>query len=101
MSLLTESLAREVVGSRFLVSTVRRSPASQELDAAFALLGRMVGDEQTADMLDTKGEFETMVFGCNEDGDVLDWGELDFARYDSEDAALAGHAAMVKKWNEA
>lgn len=42
--------------------------------------------------------FETMVFPCDAEGRVTDWGDKDCERYSTEAAAKAGHAAMVAKW---
>lgn len=42
--------------------------------------------------------FETMVFTCDADGKVTDYGEEDSDRYSTEADALAGHEAMVAKW---
>jgi len=44
--------------------------------------------------------FETMVFPCDEKGNVTDWGDVDSERYSTEDEALSGHAAMVDKWSK-
>lgn len=35
--------------------------------------------------------FETMIFRCNADGKVTDWGELFADRYDTIDEATTGH----------
>ena len=42
--------------------------------------------------------YETMVFRADSDGKVTDWIEVDGQRYATEDAALAGHRAMVAMW---
>lgn len=42
-------------------------------------------------------EIETMVFSCDEDGNVTDWGELYCHRYNSDEEAIAGHAIMLNK----
>jgi len=39
--------------------------------------------------------FETMVFPSKDD-----MGELDMSRYSTEADAIAGHAAMVEKWQK-
>jgi len=44
--------------------------------------------------------FETMVFPCNEIGEVQDWEELDKKNYQTEEEAKKGHQAMVKKWKK-
>lgn len=41
--------------------------------------------------------FETMVFPANEDGKIIDWGELEMKRYATWEEAEAGHVAMVEK----
>lgn len=41
--------------------------------------------------------FETMVFRRRANGD-LDWSDLACDRYATWDEAVAGHAAMVKRW---
>ena len=43
-------------------------------------------------------EYETMVFKCDKDGDVEDWGELDKENYETEEEAKKGHKKMVEKW---
>jgi hypothetical protein len=42
--------------------------------------------------------YETMVFRNGDDGEPLDWGEIDSDAYNDEAAAEAGHAAMVEKY---
>lgn len=44
-------------------------------------------------------EYETMVFSCDKDGKVEDWGELDKENYSTEEEARQGHKKMVKKWS--
>lgn len=44
--------------------------------------------------------FETMVFPCDANGKVADFGDLDCDRYSTEAEALAGHAALVAKWKQ-
>lgn len=39
--------------------------------------------------------FETMIFACNVDGEVTDWGDLYCDRHDDGDAANAGHDRAV------
>lgn len=41
---------------------------------------------------------ETMVFPCDEKGNVTDWGDLDAYWYESEEEAEEGHFEMVEKW---
>ena len=42
--------------------------------------------------------YETMVFSCDSDGNVTDWGELDAEWYDTADEMRIGHARIVSKW---
>ena len=42
--------------------------------------------------------YETMVFACNNEGEVTDWKDLDCKRYHSLEEMQAGHKAMVEKW---
>lgn len=44
--------------------------------------------------------WETMVFSCDADHNVTDWGELDADWYASFEEAQKGHKAMVEKWKE-
>ncbi len=41
------------------------------------------------------GEYETMVFPCDTDGNVTDWGDLHCDRYETYEQAVAGHAGVV------
>ena len=43
-------------------------------------------------------DWETMVFECDAEGNVEDWGELDCERYDSQEEAKEGHNKMVEEW---
>lgn len=42
--------------------------------------------------------WETMVFKCDDEGNVSDWGELDWNIYDNEEEAIVGHQQMISKW---
>ena len=42
--------------------------------------------------------YETMVFKCDENGNVENWKDLDCDRYSSQQAAIEGHDNMVEKW---
>lgn len=42
--------------------------------------------------------FETMVFECDEKGNVISWEDLDANNYKTEKEAELGHQKMVKKW---
>lgn len=44
--------------------------------------------------------WETMVFRCNENGNVLDWMDLDSELYINENNAFKGHDEMVEKWKD-
>lgn len=44
--------------------------------------------------------WETMVFACNERGEVIDWRSLDMENYETQTGAAMGHYGMVKKWRE-
>lgn len=44
--------------------------------------------------------YETMVFPADEDGEVLDWGELDVDTYRDWQEMKEGHDEMCKKWKE-
>lgn len=39
--------------------------------------------------------FETMVFACDESGEITDWLDLDAKRSASHEAAIIAHCAMV------
>ena len=56
-------------------------------------------------LIDTRhtfdGYYETMVFRCNEDGNIVreeDWLELDGDRYPSAAEMCDGHKRMIDKW---
>ena len=42
--------------------------------------------------------YETMVFACDNEGNVTDWLNLDEEWYDSPEEMQTGHKAMVEKW---
>ena len=42
--------------------------------------------------------WETMVFECNENGEVTSWAELDVDIYEDYEEAKAGHEEMVSEW---
>ena len=44
------------------------------------------------------GEYETMVFKSDEEGNVKAWGNLDKNNYSTEKEARKGHKQMIKKW---
>lgn len=68
---------RTVVNNKYVVSTVLLLGAAHLYD----LMGR--------------DEFETMVFPCDEQGNVTNWRELDCRRYHSVEAARDGHNDVV------
>lgn len=39
-----------------------------------------------------------MVFECDENGKVTNWGELDVDRYENYEEAKEGHEKMVSEW---
>lgn len=44
------------------------------------------------------GQYETMVFPTDAEGEVTNWREQAFDRYPTEEAARAGHEAMVENF---
>lgn len=73
----------------YCVSTVSLgSPISTIFDPMLSLVDRKFA---------SPGGYETMVFP-QEDNNIIDWGELDFARYSTEEEAITGHHNMVEKW---
>lgn len=42
--------------------------------------------------------FETMVFKCDKNGNIIDWSELDVDMYDNAEKAEEGHKEMIEKW---
>lgn len=42
--------------------------------------------------------WETMVFPCDERGNVTDWGDLDCSRYYTASSAMAGHEIVCQVW---
>lgn len=44
--------------------------------------------------------WETMVFPCDANHNVTDWGDLDADWYASFEEAQEGHKAMVEKWKK-
>ena len=73
------SIARTVVDG-YVISTVKL-PGAENYPDLFA--GHM---------------YESMVFRADSDGKVTDWSEVDGQRYETEDAAHAGHASLVAMW---
>ena len=90
-------------GERYVVSTVVLDSLIKQMDGALIAFGDMFGiSNEDIERFDpsTPGDYETMVFPSDEDGNALDYTELDFARYDSEDLAIEGHNVMVNRWKE-
>lgn len=59
------------------------------------------GDNQfvlvdTTQMID--GSFETLVFSCDEEGNILDFKDLDCDSYTLEEEAICGHQRMIENW---
>ena len=42
--------------------------------------------------------FETMVFRCDQNGNVSNWLDIDVDRYFSYEEMLEGHVCMINKW---
>ena len=72
-------IARTVVDG-YVISTVKL-PGAENYPALFA-----------------DHKYESMVFRADSDGTVTDWLEVDGLRYETEDAAHAGHASLVAMW---
>jgi hypothetical protein len=53
----------------------------------------------TANIHYVGGEYETMVFPADANGEVADWTERDCQRYGNMEAALEGHEVMVAAWD--
>ena len=77
----TNAIVQEVLPNGYWVSTV------------FLALNHQFGDGPPL-------FFETMVFPCDETGNVISWSKEDMNRYTTEDEALDGHVAMCAKWLE-
>ena len=93
-----QSVESTVLSNGYLVSTINLDKGvTRELDALIGTLQGVIGTGGRADF-STPGSYETMVFACDEQGEVTDWRELDFARYTTEDDARAGHEDIVARW---
>lgn len=44
--------------------------------------------------------WETMVFPCDENGEVADWVDIDAKWYDTEGQAYDGHKIMIERWKQ-
>lgn len=89
-------LHRTKVGE-VVVSTIRLSSTVKGIDS---FLGIYDDELDRPAKLSAPGDYETMVFHCDEDGEVKDWTEVDFARYSSDTDAFAGHYELVEKWSK-
>ena len=56
------------------------------------------GEHYLIDTADIIGAYETMVFACDEEGNVDDWSDLDCEQYSTWDEAQKGHTDMLNKW---
>ena len=78
-----------------VVSTVLLDSLMRPLDdllGMFPIKGR-------AD-LHAPGDYETMVFSCDSEGEITDFTEKDFARYSTAEEAVKGHDLMVENWSQ-
>lgn len=91
------AVCQSTLSNGYWVSTVRLDDPF--VGAIDRLIGGALVDDGRAD-LSTPGNYETMVFACDEDGEVTSWTELDFARYSSREDAARGHEEIVQKWME-
>jgi hypothetical protein len=83
----------------FVVSTAHLSEEVLKLDEILGVMGELAGNE-AAKKLSSPGAYETMVFRADSEGEIADWLDLDFVRYDSPEEAEEGHELMVEKWME-
>lgn len=42
--------------------------------------------------------YETMIFECDEEGNVSNWNDIDADWYDTEEEMKIGHQKMCEKW---
>ena len=92
------AVAGDVLSNGYWVSTVLLGTTAKSLDSMISTISIFTGPLEDRADLSTPGDYETMVFRCDEAGEVTDWQELDFRRYDTEDAAKVGHEEIVAKW---
>jgi len=101
-------VARTLAGM-FVVSTVRREEELKRFDEMIGLVADSaieagVDEEDLAGTLGSRiagdEDYESMVFGANEDGRIQNWEEVDSRRYNTEDEALQGHYELVEKWSD-
>ncbi len=80
---------------------------TNKVKSGYVMVDTCLLDNQLGNFLDMVGlgnddaignDFETMVFECDENGDVSDWKDLDKDNYNTEEGAEIGHQKMVKKW---
>lgn len=87
-------LERTVIGHK-VVSTIKRDEELKAMDEVLGFFDELLPERAN---LSEDGDYETMVFHCDSDGEVTYWTELDFARYNSEEEAKEGHRLLVEKW---
>ena len=84
-----------------VVSTVSLSlPMVRSMDSLITTLGAIYGGAEDRADLSTPGDYETMVFDCDDNGEVTNYTEKDFARYATKEEAEEGHKQIVEKWKE-
>jgi len=89
------AVCQSTLSNGYWVSTVLLdNPLTMVVDR---IIGNFLADEGRAD-LSTPGAYETMVFLCDGEGNIISWTEQDFARYDTREDAEKGHEEMVEKW---
>jgi len=89
----------DFLSNGYYVSTIRRMPELRDLDGMIGLLGSLVDPDGERSDLTAPGDFETMVFPADaEEPTVVDWGELDFRRYTTEEEARRGHEMVIEEW---
>lgn len=91
-----QTVESTILSNGYTVSTVILLQEHAVIDGFISLMASVVGDTERAD-LSTPGNYETMVF-ASENGEITNWTELDFRRYDTEEEARAGHEEVVEIW---
>lgn len=90
-------VARTVLPNGYVVSTIWRDSIGLEIDRLLGLISEIFEYERGIAMKGSE-DYESMVFRCDQDGEITDFTELDFRRYNTEEEARAGHQEMVEKW---
>jgi hypothetical protein len=93
----SHAVCQSILSNGYWVSTVVLD--NSLVSMIDGIVGGILVDQGRAD-LSTPGTFETMVFACDEDGEVTSWRELDFARYSTREDAAKGHEEIVERWME-